>query len=368
MDQRGCSKLSDGVGGVTRTMAALVVMSILVIALSNGLAATAETGIARDPLSSHDVRPGEGVTRVGCMSDYHAALYLTPVDTRVYYLESGKPGPTALILGGTHANEIAGVMAATLIVERAVVTAGRIIVVPYANNSAARQSDSSNGGPEWYCIDTPSGLRKFKYGDRRTSVSDQGKDPARYIHYPSGKALGGNSARDLNRVYPGKLNGNLTEKLAWAYMRLIKSEAVTIAVDLHEAGTSSKLANTIVANPKNLDYAVMAILDENLEECNMNVDTSAPNSPGLSHREWGDATQAAAYLIETPNPGQYAGTTKADVVTDPANPLAARVGTHLTAIEAIFAAHELMDGSRPEWTGIPSRGDLVEHGLGPYLR
>jgi len=346
----------------------LIVMSILVIALSSGLAATAETEFARDPLSSHDVRPGAGVTHVGCMSDYNAALHFTPIDTRVYYLESGEPGPTALILGGTHANEIAGVMAATLIIERAVVTAGRIIVVPYANNSAACQSDSTNGGPEWYYIQTPSGLRKFKYGDRRTSVSHQGKDPARYIHYPSGKALSGNSARDLNRVYPGKLNGNLTEKLAWAYMQLIKSEAVTIAIDLHEAGTASKLANTIVANPKNLDYAVMAVLDGSLEGCNMNVDASAPNSPGLSHREWGDATRAAAYLIETPNPGQYSGAVNADVVTDPANPLAARVGTHLTAIEAIFAAHELIDGGRPEWTGIPARGDLVERGLGSYLR
>ncbi|HAN86220.1 MAG TPA: hypothetical protein DCQ13_01090 [Firmicutes bacterium] len=368
MDQRRHFKVTDGVDRRLRAMAVLGVMAAIIMLPAYGLTSAAEMPDSGDPLSLHDVRPGDGVTRIGCISDYHVSLCLTPVDTRVYYLESHKPGPTALILGGTHANEIAGIMAATLIVANAVVTAGRVIVVPYANNSAASQKDSRGGGPERFYIETPSGVREFRYGDRRTSIVHQGSDPMRYLHHPSRKVLSSNSARDLNRVYPGRLSGNLTEMLAWACIQLIKTEEVDIAIDLHEAGPGSRLADTIIANPKNLEHAVIAVLDANLEGCDMNVEESAHGVPGMSHREWGDATQAASYLIETPNPGQDSGTVNADVVSDPANPLAARVGTHLAAIEAIFSAHEFVDGSRPEWTGLPTRESLLRDGLGSHLR
>ena len=39
-------------------------------------------------------------------------------------MDSGQPGPTVVIVGGTHSNEIAGISAALLIVERAEVTKG----------------------------------------------------------------------------------------------------------------------------------------------------------------------------------------------------------------------------------------------------
>ena len=55
-------------------------------------------------------------------------------DTDVYVLDSGKPGATALVLGGTHGNEPAGYMTAILMVENAVPAAGRLLVVPHANH------------------------------------------------------------------------------------------------------------------------------------------------------------------------------------------------------------------------------------------
>ena len=45
-------------------------------------------------------------------------------------------GATVFVAGGTHGNEIAGIMAAIVLVEHARVRKGRLIVVPHANNSA----------------------------------------------------------------------------------------------------------------------------------------------------------------------------------------------------------------------------------------
>ncbi|HHY31452.1 MAG TPA: hypothetical protein GX515_00305 [Firmicutes bacterium] len=326
------------------------------------------TGLVAQAAVSHDVRPGYGVTRIGWLSDYHAPLRGTPMDTPVYYLESGKPGPTAVIVGGTHANEIAGIIAATMIVERAQVTAGRVIVVPHVNNSGASYPDTLHPEIGWVRIDTASGPRFFRYGDRRTNPAHQGPDPEKYVHYPSGQQFEAPEARNLDRVYPGRPDGTPTEQLAYSVLQLISRENASIAIDLHESGVTSRLANMLVANPKNLDLAVMAALDLEAQGIIMNIEPSASDFPGLSHREWGDRTGAASYLIETPNPGQEDGVEKPDVVNDPVNPLAKRVGTQLATIEAIFSAHGAAYGERPEWTGVPTYAELVKDGVGAYLR
>lgn len=318
----------------------------------------------------HDVRHGYGVTSVGWLSDYHAGLKDTPGDSRVYHLDSGNPGPTVVILGGTHSNEIAGVATATLIVERAVVTAGRVIVIPWANSSGAASIDERRPHIRTWSVETESGVRSWPYGDRRTNAEHQEADPDSYNHYPSGYELPGNEARNLNRAHPGKADGTLTQQMAYAYYRLIVEEEANIAIDMHEAGVTSRLANMIIANPKNLDYAVMAIVDLEMQGIVMNVEPSSEDFRGLSHREWGDHTQAAAYLIETPNPGQTPEITDlgVDVVNDPDNPLSKRVATQLASIQAILDAHDMFLGESLKWTGLPSHTDLVKNGLGAYLR
>src|SRR5690606_41570561 len=61
------------------------------------------------------------------------------------------PGGTAAILGGTHGNEISGVMAATVLVERAVPTKGRLIVIPHANNANVDYDDGFRSDvPAWF--------------------------------------------------------------------------------------------------------------------------------------------------------------------------------------------------------------------------
>jgi hypothetical protein len=330
-------------------------------------AATAALPVTTGPIL-HDVRPGYGVTSIGWLSDYFAPIRGSAVDTRVYYLDSRMPGPTLFILGGTHSNEIAGIMAATLFVERAVAACGRIIVVPYANSSGASYADTIHPEIGFYSIVAQSGVRTFRYGDRRTSPAHQGPDPEKYVHHPSEQVFAGDESRNLDRAHPGKPDGNLTQQLAYAYHRLLLKEQVDTAFDLHEAGPTSRLANMVVANPKNLDFAVMAVVDLEMQGIVMNVEHSSNDFRGLSHREWGDATPARSYLVETPNPAQLREAVGPDVVGDPANPLARRTATHLATIDAVLAAHELIEGTRTRWTGLPSYRELVTNGLGTYLR
>src|SRR5690625_2327944 len=102
----------------------------------------------------HDIRPGYGVTGIGWLSDYHPALKGTPGDTRVYYLDSGVPGGTVYVQGGTHGNEIAGVIAAVVLVEKAVPTTGKLIVVPHGNNANVDYNDGSfSDVPETFELD-----------------------------------------------------------------------------------------------------------------------------------------------------------------------------------------------------------------------
>lgn len=339
----------------------IIVLALILITATGGVSS------AQGPIL-HDVRPGYGVSRIGWLSDYHAPLRNTPVDSRVYYLESGVPGPTAVILGGTHSNEIAGVAAATLIIERAIVTGGRIIVIPYANSSGASGFDARWPEIRTWSLETESGTRVFPYGNRRTKLEDQGPDPDVYVHYPSGLEFTSSEARNLNRAHPGKPDGTLTQQLAYAYYRIITEEDADIAIDMHEAGVGSRLANMLIANPKNFELAVLAVVDLELNDIVMSVEHSSEEFKGLSHREWGDRTRAAAYLIETPNPGQTSNVKEADVVNDPVNPLSKRVATQLATIEAIFAAHEFVLGERPMWTELPTYVELIENGIGAYLR
>ncbi len=320
---------------------------------------------------THDVRPGPGVTAIKRLADYLPSLAGTPGDTAVYVLDSRAPGATAVVLGGTHANENAGIMAAILLVERARPVRGRLVVVPHANNSAVSYTDPLRPGPEWVRLQTPSGERRFKYGARRTRPEHQGApDPPKYRHPNASEELDGNEVRNLDRAYPGDERGPLTQRVAAAVMRLLKDERADLAFDLHEAGPESRLAWMIVAHPKNVDLGALAVLTLEDEGLSMKLEPSSEHFRGLSHREWGDATAARAFLFETPNPGQVDHPTGADVVDDPRYPLARRVGAQLATLMAVAAAYN--EGAKPdarfELAEIPGIPDLVARGVGAFLR
>ncbi len=131
--------------------------------------------------------PGPGVTQTRMLSDYFPALAGTTGDTEVYILDGEEPGATAFILGGTHPNEPAGLMAAVVLVERAQVKAGRLIVVPRGNRSGFTHNDPQEGSPQYFTLTASDGsTRTFRFGSRATNPLDQWPDPDTYIN-PSGQ-------------------------------------------------------------------------------------------------------------------------------------------------------------------------------------
>lgn len=306
--------------------------------------ATAGSGtpvrLPRGAPATHDLRPGPGVTRTRMLSSYLPALAGTPGDTPVFVLEGKEPGGTLVVVAGTHENEIAGVFAATALIETARVSRGRLVVVPRANNSAVTLRDDERPVPEWITIDTPSGPRRFRFGSRLTNPLHQGApDPVELKLPGAAKALRGNEVRNLDRAYPGSADGPLTQRIAFAIVELLRREKADLAFDLHEASPDSRLSWMIVAHPRALDVAAEAVLDLDAAGLPMKLEVSDEGFRGLSHREWGDATGALAFLVETPNPNQVKGALGIDPVDDAEYPLASRVAAHLRTVLAVVAAH-----------------------------
>src|SRR5262245_12859180 len=104
---------------------------------------------------------GPGVTNQSMLSAAEPDLAGSPGDTPVFELKGEKPGGTMMILGGTHPQEIGGVLAAILMIENARVTQGRLIVVPQANRSGFTHTDPMEAYLHAFTIDTPASPRWF---------------------------------------------------------------------------------------------------------------------------------------------------------------------------------------------------------------
>lgn len=111
----------------------------------------------------------------------------TVMETEIHSSDSGKPGPTAVIIGGIHGDETAGVLAAEAIA-KLVPVCGRIIVVPMANRPAC-----------------DSGVRTEYYME------------------------------DLNRSFPGASEKGPAGYAAAALTEMIRAYEPSIVIDLHES-------------------------------------------------------------------------------------------------------------------------------------
>lgn len=320
----------------------------------------------------HDVRPGYGVTGIKWLSDYHESLKGTWGDTRIYVLEGREPGASVLLLSGTHTNEIAGIFTALIFIEKVVVKKGKLFVVPWANNSAATWGSISYDGPEsgitqpsYITFISPSGPRNVVVGSRRTNPLHQETDPATYTHI-SGLEFPGYEARNLDRVHPGRPDGNLTEQISYALFELVRKEKIDMVVDLHEAGTSSRLANMLVCNPKNLEMGAVVVLDLESEGIQMKLERSSEEFRGLSHREFGDYTDALAFLIETPNPSQDKDAEQPYTLDHPQFPLWKRVYTHIRTFVKLCEYLDDFIGRDIEFENIPE-STLFETGTNFFM-
>ena len=238
-----------------------------------------------------DLLPSAGLTKFLHLHDYHAPLAHTNGDAKVYFFEGKEPGGSVLILGGTHPNEAAGFVTAYLMLENLYVSKGRIIIIPQANHSAFTHNDPQEGYPQFFEIEGIRGIRKFRSGSRITNPVNQWPDPDIYLHYPSGQKLAGNETRNLNRAYPGRPDGNLTEQVAYAIVNLINQEKIDISIDLHEAAPEYPVVNAMVSTGRSQDLVTEAALELAFEDLKYSLEPSPYNFRGLSHREWENFTQ-----------------------------------------------------------------------------
>ena len=336
--------------------------------------------------------PSSSLKRVDALSSYLPSLRGTRGDTKVFVFEGSDPGPTLLLLGGTHPNEPAGVIAATVVLENIVLHAGRFIVIPQACASGFTCTDPLEGSPQSFSLKTAGGVRTFRFGGRAANVVDQWPDPLVYLHYPSGQQLSGNETRNLNRAYPGRPEGSLTERTAYAIMRLIERERVDIAIDLHEAAPEIPIIDALVTHEKGRELAATAVLELEFEDLQFALELSPANFRGLSHREWGDDTEVVPFLMETCNPiqGRLRGKTSEALIIDgvdlwyaiagglgtmritynPAGePLSRRVGRHLAGIRALVNAYNEQHPDLPLTVeGVPGFAEILGDGVGRYLR
>ena len=100
------------------------------------------------------IKKGAGVTQVMKLSEYFDGIAGTRGDTDIYVLDSGKPGASALILGGTHPNEPSGYLSAVLFVENAMPSSGKLFVIPATNASAMTHTDYMEGTPRKFSLET----------------------------------------------------------------------------------------------------------------------------------------------------------------------------------------------------------------------
>jgi len=371
----------------------MALRKLIVAALGAALAVSAGLSFYGSRHLREPVVLGPGVTRVARLGEYFPGVRGTVNDLNIYVLEGKEPGGSVLILGGTHPEEPAGRLAAWILAENAVLAKGRLFVILSANRSATTVTRLGGAYPPDFTIATGWGGQKFRMGDRWSNPLDQWPDPEVYIHYPTRQQLAWMDIRNLNRAFPGRPNGTLTERTCYAICELIRKEGIDLEIDLHEAELQYPVISTIVAHEKGADLAAMvSMMISSDGGFAIGVEASPPALRGLSHREIGDHTGAVSLLLEAPEPFLDAtrGRTNRELlltgkdefivragkrgllfekIDEKGWPIDVRVGRHCTTILQIL---ETWSEDKPARAvvagGVPKYADVIKNGVGAYLK
>jgi hypothetical protein len=339
------------------------------------------------------ILPGPGVTDVKWLSDYAPELRGTLGDTRVFILDSGVPGGNALVLGGTHSDEPGAWIAAMILVERANVAEGKLIVIPQANNSGFTHNYPMEAHASAIHIPLPDGSQRvFRHGARTANSVEHWPDPEVFIHYPTRQKLSGEEVRNLNRAYPGREDGTFVQLIAYGIRTLVAEENIHLQLDLHEAQPEYPFVNAVSAHPHGSDIASFAQLYMQEEGLDIGVEMSPDSFRGLSNREMGDFyPDLFAFITESTNieQGKVRGITDEALVLDgqdafyvattriatlktvavPASglPLRLRAGRNLTSLRMLLKSLDDMEGKRLLLEDVPTYDELMQNGVGAYL-
>ncbi len=156
-----------------------------------------------EPTSNQNVEPTVGVSNndVEIINEVETWKILEDsiYETTVYKYTSNVPGKKCVIVGGIHGDEVAGWKAALQLKERRNFI-GEVLIIPQANIFACKRNE----------------------------------------RYPGrGTAINGITYKDLNRNFPGKADGNITQQIAHAISQTVIDFDADIIIDLHESLRSS---------------------------------------------------------------------------------------------------------------------------------
>jgi hypothetical protein len=248
-----------------------------------------------------------------------------------------------------------------------------------------------NAYPPFFRIKTPWGEKQYRIGDRETSPLEQWPDPFTFVHYPSTQNLAYQDSRNMNRTYPGRPDGNLTERTSYAVSEMIRREKIDMTIDLHEASLGYPVVSTYVCHQRADEMCMMASMILSAEQFPMKTEVSPKALRGLTHREIGDFTDSFAVLMETPEPfidkfvgpmtealmltgrdefmqtAADRGLLYADYNMKTGASLDYRVGRHLAgAAEVIKQMCEFFPAKRVlvSW---PTYPEVMKHGIGYFL-
>ena len=192
----------------------------------------------------------------------------TIYETPVYHFKTNVLGPKILIVGGIHGDEIAGWQIENRLIDYDY-TFGEIIYIPKANILATQ-------------------LQKRYPGQGTNGLYNN-------ISYS-----------DLNRVFPGKENGTVTEQIANAIIKVIEEINPDYIIDLHESKKSyidGYLGNSVIyGNQKSAILAVDIVDEFNLQYLPSNgvifrVDSAPPQ--GSFNQYCSDNYDAYVLTFET---------------------------------------------------------------------
>lgn len=334
------------------------------------------------------------LTQVKKLSDYSPAIKGTVNDCNVYVFDSGVPGGTALLIGGTHAEEPVALVSALVFTENLKVTQGRVFIIHRVNTSASTNTRLGEAYPRFFHVEAPWGVQKWRMGDRVANPLDSWPDPEVYIHYPSGQNLAYMDIRNLNRNWPGKADGLLTERTTFAAMELIRQEGVDLTIDFHEAELEYPVENTIVAHERGNEVAAMTsmMLTSQTFQVPIGMEFSPKALHGLSHREVGDHSDAVSYLFEVAEPmlDRIRGITDEELlmsgkdrfvmkagehnllyapIDESGWPFDLRIARHVTTAQTLIQVNNMLHPDQAIlMEGIPSYQDILDQGTGAFLR
>lgn len=335
----------------------------------------------------------EHVTEVKKLSDYSDVIKPGSVnDCNVYIFDSGVPGGNFLIFGGTHPEEPASNLAAQLMTENLKVNQGKVVMIDRINTSASTNSRVGEAYPRFTSIKTDWGVMTRRFGDRAANQLDSWPDPEVYIHYPSKQNLANVDIRNTNRAWPGKADGLLAERTTYAVMRLIEQENIDMTLDFHEAELEYTVENTIVVHEKGQSVAAMVsmMLTSQTFDVPVGMEFSPAALHGLSHREIGDWSNAASYLVEVAEPmlDRIRGITDEQLamsgkdrfvmmagdrgllyapIDENGWPIDKRVARHVAVATKIIEVNNTIDPSKTILIeGVPSYEEIMLNGIGHY--